>query len=78
MANTFSALDAAENPATRSSLRFSSGRGRSVSTDVVCVGLLLLAAYALLVEKNLALFVLAFLGFTFIFNPIRMGLERIG
>lgn len=76
MANSFSVLDVAESQ-TRSGPVFSSSGG-GISMDLLSAALFLLGAYALLLEQNVALFTLAFLGFAFVYRPARLSLPWVG
>ncbi|MBI5226460.1 hypothetical protein HY994_04460 [Candidatus Micrarchaeota archaeon] len=76
MANSFSVLDVAESQGRSSPVFLSSGGG--VSMDLLSACFFLLAVYAFLMEPNVALFTLAFLGFAFVYRPARLSLPWVG
>lgn len=71
----YAVLDRAER--TQDRVRRSSedltglGTGSSRS-DLLAAGLFVASAYVLLVEQNVALFMLCFLAFAFVYNPVRI------
>lgn len=46
--------------------------------DLLSACFFLLAVYAFLMEPNVALFTLAFLGFAFVYRPARLSLPWVG
>ncbi len=78
MADSYAVLDDAErtrNRARQTQDLTGLGTGSSGS-DLLAAGLFVFAAYALLVEQNVVLFTLGFLGFAFVYNPVRIKMGQ--